>query len=144
MKIAALGHIPVIVRIGAAMQKHPAVARDAQTASLGKAADNHCRTLIDEGIGIHEAGIRIRDVGIVGCELGNSIAVEAVATIGQRIACGHFGKARQQLAHRMLMLSQAVSGMRPDCIFEERVHVDRSTRAMSFLNIRPAALCHPP
>ena len=118
MKIAALGHIPVIVRIGAAVQKHPAVARDAQTASLGKAADNHRRTLIDEGIGIHEAGIRIRDVGIVRCESGNSIAVEAITTIGKRIACGYFGKARQQLAHRTLMLSQTVSGMRPDRILE--------------------------
>ena len=134
----------MIVRIGAAMQKHPAVARNTEAARLGKAADDHRGTLIDEGIRIHVARIGKRDVRIVGRQLGNSLAVKAVATIGERIAGGHLGKACQQLAHCALMLGQAVSGMHPDRIFEEGIHVNRSSRTVNLFDIRPAALCHPP
>ena len=144
MQITAIGDVPVIVRIGMAMQKHPALARDTEGARPTRAAHDQRRALIDERVGIHQPGIRKADHRIAGTGLGNRACIVAVAPIGQRITGGNGGKAGQQFAHCLLVLGQRAAAGGANCLFEQRIRVDGTTHPVAIFNVGPATLADAP
>ena len=144
MVIASLAHVPVVMRISASMQEHHAIGRHTQRSGHREAAYDDCCALIDEGVGVHQSGVGVRDVRVVCSDRGEPCGIEAITAICQRIGRRHRSEFRHQRPDHLLVLGMASSGMVAQGIFEHRIHVDRRARAMTILAIRPAPFGHAP
>ena len=84
----AIAHVPMIVRVGAAMEINPLVFGNAQRFGFGDGRQHDGRGLVDERIGVHELGVGEANVGIVGADGRDLIGAVAGAAVGERSSRG--------------------------------------------------------
>ncbi len=138
MQVSAFADVPMVVPVGAAVQEHPTLARDAQLARSRHAGHHHRCRLVDEGVGIHQPRVRVADPAVALVDRHQLRRAVALAPRGQRVVTRHRGKARHQRADGLLVRVDRAPARAAQCVLEQRVHDDRRAHAVQVLVVAPA------
>ena len=131
----------MVVRVGAAVQEHPLVARNAECARGGHAGHHHGRRLVDVGMRVHQLRVRPADPAVGVVHRHQLFGAVALAPCRQRVGRSHGSKARHQRADGLLVVFDAAASRAADGVFDQRVHDDGRAHAVQLFMVVPAAPC---
>ena len=138
MKVVPVGDVPVIVRVGAAVQVDPSIPGNAELTRLADRRQDDRRGLVDEGVRVHQLGVGKTDVGVVRADGGNLLGAETLPAVCQGVGLGHAGKVREQLADGGQMLRHRTLQVAANAVLEQRISVDRARHAVAIFQRAPA------
>ncbi len=145
VEVLSFQGMPQVVRVGAAVQEHPAIHRHAHLPRRLDAADQHPGRLVDLHDGVEVLRVRIADHPVVRCHRHQFFRRPRRREPGVGIGGGGLGERREQPAQVGLVGLEASAVPRPQRILEQGIGVHRQAQAVGVLMRRGSwpRLAHP-